>query len=173
MLNRNRLALAVLALGLATTAAAKPCRTYTGTFTAVAPAPADCASPVGICTHGTLVGGFPSIYDFVADTLVPTGTPGEFTYTGHSLITASKGTLTGSDSGHLTMQPDGTATFVTTVKIVGGTGKYEDATGQFVAPGVLDFATGGTVGSYTAQICKGQDDQTEVQDNQTDAQEGQ
>jgi len=166
MLNRNALAVAALTLGLATAAAAKPCKTYTGTFTAVAPAPADCASPVHICTHGTLVGGFPSIYDFVADTLVPTGTPGEFTYTGHSLITARKGTLTGSDSGHLTMQPDGTAPFVTTVKIVGGTDKYEDATGQFVAPGVLDLATGGTVGSYTAQICKGGDDEEDDQENQ-------
>src|SRR5947199_3506411 len=125
MLNRNRLALAVLALGLATTAAAKPCRTYTGTFTAVAPAPADCASPVGICTHGTLVGGFPSTYDFVADTLVPTGGPGEFAYTGHSVITTRKGKLFGSDSGHLTMLPDGTAPFVTTVQLVGGTRKYE------------------------------------------------
>jgi hypothetical protein len=167
MLN-NRLVLAVLAVGLATlaatTAAAKPCKTYTGTFTAVAPA--DCASPVGICTHGTLVGGFPSTYDFVADTLVPTDTPGEFTYTGHSLITARKGTLTGSDSGHLTMQPDGTATFVTTVKIVGGTGKYEDVTGQFVAPGVLTLATGGTVGSYTAQICKHEDDDADAQESQ-------
>ncbi len=164
MLNRNALVLAFLALGLAGAAAAAPCKTYAGTFTAVAPA--DCTSPVHICTHGTLVGGFPSTYDFVADTLVPSGTPGEFTYTGHSLITARKGTLTGSDSGHLTMQPDGTATFVTTVKIVGGTGKYEEVTGQFVAPGVLDLATGGTVGSYTAQICKPAEDEADAQESQ-------
>lgn len=164
MPRRTALPFAVLALGVAATAAATPCKTYTGTFTAVAPA--DCASPVGICTHGTLVGDFPSTYDFVADTLVPSGVPGEFTYTGHSLITARKGTLSGSDSGHLTMQPNGTATFVTTVKIVAGTGKYEDATGQFVAPGVLDLATGGTVGSYTAQICKGQDEGADAEGGQ-------
>ena len=164
MVNRNALTLAVFVVGLATAAAAAPCKTYTGTFTAVAPA--DCESPVRICTHGTLVGGFPSTYDFVADTLVPTGIPEEFTYTGHSLITTGKGTLTGSDSGHLTMRPDGTATFVTTVKLVGGTGKYEDVSGQFVAPGVLDLATGGTVGSYTAQICKDEDDEADGQGDQ-------
>src|SRR6266704_6576078 len=118
MVNRNALTLAVFVVGLATAAAAAPCKTYTGTFTAVAPA--DCASPVRICTHGTLVGGFPSTYDFVADTLVPTGIPGEFTYTGHSLITTRQGArLLGSDSGHLTIRADGTAPFVTTVHLVG------------------------------------------------------
>ena len=163
MRNRVAFALAVVALGGATTAAAKPCKLYTGTFTAVAPA--SCPSAVGICTHGTLVGGFPSTYDFVADTLMPTGAPGEFAYTGHSVITARKGQLFGSDSGRLTMLPDGTAPFVTTVKLVGGTGKYEGVTGQFVAPGVLDLATGATVGSYTARICKAEDDEDNQDDN--------
>jgi len=149
---------AVAALGVATGAAAKPCKAYTGTFTAVAPA--DCSSPVGICTHGTLVGDFPSTYDFVADTLVPTGNPGEFAYTGHSLITSRTGaTLLGSDSGLLTIQPDGTAVFVTTVQLVGGTRQYEGVTGQFIAPGVLNLGTGATVGSYTATICKAEDAQ--------------
>jgi hypothetical protein len=164
MISRKAVRFAVLALGLATSAAASPCKTYTGTFTAVAPA--TCSSPVGICTHGTLVGGFPSIYDFVADTLVPTGAPGEFAYTGHSVITTRKGKLFGSDSGHLTMQPDGTAPFVTTVELKGGTGKYEGVTGEFVAPGVLNLATGGTVGSYTARICRSEDDEEGNPDGQ-------
>jgi len=81
------------------------------------------------------------------------------------VITASPGTLFGSDSGHLTMQPDGTAPFVTTVQLVGGTRKYEGVTGQFVAPGVLDLATGATVGSYTARICKSDDDGENQDDN--------
>ena len=85
--------------------------------------------------------------------------------TGHSVITARKGQLFGSDSGRLTMLPDGTAPSVTTVKLVGGTGKYEGVTGQFVAPGVLDLATGATVGSYTARICKAEDDEDNQDDN--------
>lgn len=57
-------------------------------------------SPVRICTHGTLTGGFPSKYDFVMDTLVPTRIPGVFAYTGHSLITVQSGaTLTGATPG--------------------------------------------------------------------------
>jgi hypothetical protein len=66
------------------------CRTFAGSFT----------SPVRICTHGTLTGGFPSTYDFVMDTLVPTRIPGVFAYTGHSLITLQSGaTLTGATPG--------------------------------------------------------------------------
>jgi hypothetical protein len=150
--------LALAALGLAATAAAGPCKSYRGTFTAVRPA--ECPSPVGICTHGTLVGGFPSTYDFVADTLIPTGSPGEFAYTGHSVITTRQGArLSGSDSGHLTIMADGTAPFVTTVHLVGGTRQYEGATGQFVASGVLTLATGATVGSYEATVCKAEDGQ--------------
>jgi hypothetical protein len=54
---------------------------------------------------------------------------------------------------------------VTTVQLVGGTRKYEGVTGQFVAPGVLDLATGATVGSYTARICKSEDDEQNQDDN--------
>src|SRR5918912_1122071 len=94
------------------------CKTFSGDFTAVAPE--TCTSPVGICTHGTLTGGFPSTYDFVMDTLVPTGNPGEFAYTGHSVITTRGGAqLFGQDSGVLQFQPNGTATFVTTVHVQG------------------------------------------------------
>lgn len=157
MFTRSAIAFGILAAGLAAPADAKECKAFTGTFTAVPPA--GCTSPVGICTHGTLVGGFPSTYDFVADTLVPTGNPDEFAYTGHSTISTDKGLLFGSDTGTLTMQPDGTAPFVTTVQLVGGTGKYEGVTGQFVAPGVLNLATGETVGSYTARICKAKDEE--------------
>jgi len=149
---------AVVVVGIASAATAGPCKDYTGTFTAIAPA--DCFSPVGICTHGTLVGDFPSTYDFVADTLTPTENPVEFTYTGHSVITSHTGaTLLGSDSGRLTIRPDGTAAFVTTVELVGGTRQYAGVTGQFVAPGVLNLGTGATVGSYTATICKDEDAQ--------------
>lgn len=130
-------------------AAAGGCHSYAGDFTAVAPA--DCASPFGICTHGTLVGGFPSTYDFSVDTLDAFGN-----YTGHSMITTEQGALIfGHDSGTLVPHPDGTASFVTTVHVVGGTRQYAHATGEFVAPGVLDLVTGATIGTYTATICLG------------------
>ncbi len=152
-------AVALLIGGVMMALASGGCKSYSGTFTAVRPS--ECASPLTppLCTHGTLVGGFPSTYDFTADTLVPAGNPGEFAYTGHSIITTRPGaTLLGKDSGHLTIQPDGvTASFVTTVQIVGGTRQYEGATGTFVAPGTLNLITGATVGTYTATICKAED----------------
>ncbi|HEY6032343.1 MAG TPA: hypothetical protein VIU44_17365, partial [Gaiellaceae bacterium] len=77
-------------------------------------------------------------------------------YSGHSTITTDEGALIfGSDSGVLVPNGDGTANFVTTVQIVGGTRQYAHATGQFVAPGVLDLTTGDTVGTYSATICLG------------------
>ncbi len=129
-------------------AAAGGCHTYSGAFTAVAPA----TCPGVICTHGTLAGSFPSTYDFVATSVdFSTGA-----YSGHSTITSKQGALIfGSDSGQLVPNGDGTANFVTTVQIVGGTRQYAHATGTFVAPGVLNLATGATVGTYSATICLG------------------
>ncbi len=150
------LVVAGLIAGASPAFASGGCASYSGSFTAVAPSV--CLSPVGICTHGTLTGGFPSTYDFTADTLVPTGNPGEFAYTGHSIITTPPGAeLFGSDSGLLEMLGNGTASFVTTVNIVGGTRQYEGASGTFVAPDILNLVTGATVGTYTATICKAED----------------
>jgi hypothetical protein len=143
---------AALYLGSPAAFAEDGCKSFSGAFTAVAPAV--CPSAVNICTHGTLTGGFPSIYDFVMDTLVPTGRPGEFTYTGHSVITTKHGAqLFGSDSGVL-QSLGAVGAFVTTVQVYGGTRKYLGATGTIVAPGVLEFATGATTGTYSGTICK-------------------
>ena len=54
-------------------------------------------------------------------------------------------------------EEDGRAPFVTTVHLVGGTRQYAGASGQIVAPGVLDLAKGTTDGTYTAVICDGED----------------
>ena len=122
---------------------AADCQVASGDFTAVRPQ--SCSSPVGICTHGTLRGGFPSTYDFVADTLVPANdpdSPNKSLYTGHSIITTPKnGQLFGRDTGFLFVEEDGRAPFVTTVHLVGGTRQYAGASGQIVAPGVLDLAS--------------------------------
>lgn len=150
---------AAVALAIASAVFADECKTASGDFTAVRPLA--CSSPVQICTHGTLKGGFPSTYDFVADTLQPAGdpvSPNKFLYTGHSVITAADGSrLFGRDTGFLFIEPDGHAPFVTTVHIVGGTRQYAGASGQFVAPGVLHLDTGATDGTYTALICKDDD----------------
>jgi hypothetical protein len=95
--------------------------------------------------------------DFVMDTLVPTRFPRFFTYTGDSLITTPSGaTLTGRDSGLMRLNGDGTASFVTVVRIVGGTGELAGDTGGIVAPGTLDLASGSTVGTYSGILCSAQ-----------------
>lgn len=145
-------ALAAPAIATATT-----CRDYAGDFTAVAPA----ACSGVICTHGTLTGGFPSTYDFVADVVNP-----DNSFTGTSVITTTNGGLIfGEDAGQLTPTGPTTASFVTNVHIVGGTKQYGNASGTFVATGELSFITGETVGTYTARICKGRgqaDDRSET-----------
>ena len=125
---------ALVAIPAAGARADDACRTFAGSF--MAEPPKQCASPVGICTHGKLIGGFPSSYDFVMDTLVPTRIPG-------------------SDSGLMRLNGDGTASFVTVVRIVGGTGELAGATGGIVAPGTLNLATGSTAGTYSGALCGG------------------
>jgi hypothetical protein len=130
-------------------ASAKDCQEVSGPFSAVPPAA--CASPVGICTHGTLTGGLPSSYDFVADS--ETVADSVATLGGHSTITLDKGgaVLSGQDTSSLSLV---TGAFTTTVHIVGGTHQYKRASGTIVATGVFDLKTGGTQGTYTGTICK-------------------
>ena len=70
-----------------------------------------------------------------------------------SNTTAAGGQLFGSDSGILRITGPTTASFVTVVRIVRGTGEFAGATGGIVAPGQLDFVTGNTVGTYWGAVC--------------------
>ncbi len=56
----------------------------------------------------------------------------------------------------MTFLPNGTASFVTTIESVRGTRKYKHAAARFVAPGVLNLATGATTGTYRGTVCMGQ-----------------
>jgi hypothetical protein len=67
---------------------------------------------------------------------------------------ADRATLLGQDSGVMTFTGPTTATFVTTVNIVGGTKQFANATGQYVATGQLNFLTGEASGTFTSTVCK-------------------
>jgi hypothetical protein len=131
------------------------CKSYDGNFTSsVVPNP-----PPGavLATHGILTGDLNATYDFVMTSLRPDpNDPTTFYYAGHSVITLTKNghQLFTNDTGVMHIQPDGTALFTTTANIVGGTKNFKSVSGQFVASGVLNLATGQTVGTYTATICK-------------------
>jgi hypothetical protein len=123
-------------------AAAGGCHAVSGAFTAVSPP----VCPSFLCTHGRLTGDLSAIYDFVAIGVTPEGA-----VAGRSTITLDNGAVIhGSDASVL--NADGT--FVTTVRIVGGTRQYAHATGALVAPGAFT-ADGGTEGTYSGTICLG------------------
>jgi hypothetical protein len=158
-LKQRRAAGAVLAIVLALSSAhlrAATCKTTEGTFTSNLVPPPACQSPIGLCTIGTLDGKFPETYDFVIDTFDQPDLSGPAVYTGHSVITRTHGgaTLLGQDSGVMTFTGPTTATFVTTVNIVGGTKQFANATGQYVATGQLNFLTGEASGTFTSTVCK-------------------
>lgn len=122
--------------------AAGGCHGVSGAFTAVSPA--NC--PSFLCTHGRLTGDLSATYDFVATGLNPDGS-----VAGNSTITLDNGAvIRGNDTSVL----NGDGTFVTTVRIAGGTRQYAHATGALVAPGAFT-ASGGTEGTYSGTICLG------------------
>jgi hypothetical protein len=123
-----------------------------GPFSSDLVPPPVCTSPVGLCTTGQLSGNFPAKYEFRFSTLQSTADPSDptaFVYTGHSVVTTSRGVLYTEDSGLLHMPPDGSpGQFVTTASITSGSGRYRKATGVFVATGELDFVSGHATGSF-------------------------
>jgi hypothetical protein len=133
------------------------CIAYAGSFTSLSGDP--CTSPVGLCTHGTLVGDFPSRYDFTFQTLQsandPTD-PSKFVYTGNSVMTAADGSgiMCTNDTGVIHIPTDGSAaSFVTKAIVDHGTHKYRHMRGGFVATGSLMFETGNAVGNYSGVLC--------------------
>ena len=142
------------------------CQAIDGPFTSTLIPPPQCASPVGLCTHGILHGDLEATYDFTAATLMPVDDPehpGRLVYTGTSVITPAKGSkphgqLFSDDTGYLDPDPASPmAYFATTVHVVRGTKDAKHTTGSLIAEGALNFITGAAVGSYSGELC-GHDD---------------
>ena len=153
------LAFAVLAiLTVALSAAADGhCKTYAGHFVATTESPC-LASPVLLCTHGTLTGDLPSTYDFVMTSQTPLtdlSDPAFLVFTGDSVITTDAGRMLAHDTGKMWMDPSGVWPFETTVNIHSGDGAWEGATGRLVATGALDHHRGVTEGEYVGHVCVG------------------
>jgi hypothetical protein len=134
------------------TAAAKNCDVH-GTFTSVAVSATECASPIGLCTAGTIKGGLDGTFEFVGTTLsqsVDTPTTGVVFYTGDIVFHLKAGDLLAKDAGALGTTGAGDVADVIT--IVGGTGGLAGATGTLRNQGVFTQAAGGS-GEYTGQVC--------------------
>lgn len=101
----------------------------------------ECASPVGICTAGTLNGGIQGDFQFTALTLTPTGVPTVFSYTGTIEVQTKDGDIHISDAGAFDTTGDGPVVDLST--ITGGSGKFEGASGYIEIYGTFTFAAGG------------------------------
>jgi hypothetical protein len=134
-------------------------KTYNGSFSAELQPPPGCTSPVGICTHGYLAGDLNATYDFTMTELFPANDdpdhPNKLYYLGNSVITTEKGEILAEDTGVMYFDPTDESPFMTTANIVGGTHRYQHASGQFVATGSLILTTGAADGGYTANIVHG------------------
>jgi len=131
------------------------CQEYFGTFTSVLVPPPGCQSPVGVCTFGQLIGDVEGEYEFTMDTLTCGVDPDPCTYTGVSTVTTDKGIIETLDTGVLSLVGPGPSPFTTTAESVGGTRRYRNASGVFVATGEVDFLNGAAFGDYSLQICHG------------------
>lgn len=118
-----------------------------------------CPSPVGLCTHGILAGPLrDATYDFIVETFEPDPEdPTRIIATGVSVVTTREGQMFTDDVSILQLtgpDPSDPVLFETTATITSGTQRWKHTTGEFVATGTLDFATGQSIGSYTASLCR-------------------
>ena len=131
------------------------CHAFYGPFTSVVVPPPACKSPVGLCTHGILVGELPATYDFTAltQTMDPNN-PNVVTLTGKSIVTTGAGVI---DTDDVSVINFATGDFVTKA-LVHKTKIRGAKTGGFIAAGNLDLTTGQAVGNYSAILCPRGDD---------------
>jgi len=149
----------VVAFGASTREAdaRQSCRKIHGTITSHITDPANCTSPVGLCTAGTITGGGPLNGATVFTTLalapsacLPGVPPTTLSYTGVLTISTRRGTVTTTDVGLLD-QANLVFTEIDTVQ--GGTGEFAGATGTWLISGpVIDNGTGFR-GDITGELC--------------------
>lgn len=158
MMRLVQAAMFVVALSVGIQADMGGCQELTGDFTSTVVPPPECASPVGICTHGVLTGDVEGTYDFVITEFIcgaDPGNPSLCTYKGDSVVTTAKGSITTADTGVMDIANPLAVPFVTTAESIAGTNRYRNAESVFVATGELNFITGEAVGTYTLQVCHG------------------
>jgi hypothetical protein len=149
----------VVAFGASTREAdaRQSCHKVQGTVTSHIVDPANCPSPVGLCTAGTITGGGPLNGATVFTTLalapsacLPGVPPTTLSYTGVFQITTNSGTITTTDVGLL---DQANLVFTEIDQVQGGTGQFAGATGTWIISGpVIDSGTGFR-GEITGELC--------------------
>ena len=127
------------------------CKPIIGHFEAHVVPPPDC--PAAFCTAGRAWGGLQGTYQFTMTTLQPSGAvPSVMFFTGDSVVTTKSGDLVfGTDTGSIDLGPN--AGFASLITFNGGTGAFQNATGQIRLRGELNADDGTTSGDYLGTIC--------------------
>jgi len=100
-----------------------------------------CASPIGLCTAGSLNGGIQGDFVFTAASLAPTNVPTVLSYTGTIVVHTMTGDIRINDAGVFDTTGDGPVVDLST--ITGGTGDFTGASGFLEIFGTFTFAAGG------------------------------
>lgn len=133
------------------------CKIVRGSLEERAVAPAECASPVGLCTTGNVFGKITGQFRFTASSIVnsvDTGTTGVVFVTGDSIFTNvtfgnKRGTITTKSAAVYKTTGEGELSDIQI--ITGGTGGLVGATGTVQLLG--NFINGSGTSSFEGTIC--------------------
>jgi hypothetical protein len=120
-----------------------------------------CTSPVGLCTAGVVTGSglLNGSNTFTAFGLAPSaGLPGivpetTVSFAGERVIITERGTLTLSAVGVFDTAPTAMGEFDELEKVIGGTGRFAEATGTLHLFGRATADGSGFVGNIRGEIC--------------------
>jgi hypothetical protein len=106
-----------------------------------------------VTTTGTLSGGLSGRYDFTLNGTVPSPARNNILlFVGSSTITTKQGhLLNGADAGAIDSASPGN--LVDLITITGGTGAFQNASGQIRVSGNFDAAKGKGASTYKGRIC--------------------
>ena len=130
--------------------AQEKCKPVVGNFEAQVLPTSECNAI--LCTEGRVWGGLQGTYQFKMTTLRSSGVAAIMFFTGISEVTAKSGDLLfGADTGSVDLGAAGG--FASLITFSGGTGAFENASGQIRLRGELDPVEGTTSGDYLGSVC--------------------
>ena len=109
-------------------------------------------SDPSVTATGTLSGKLPGKYNFTINSLIPGPENTSVSlFTGSATITTRQGDIFGVDAGALDSVSPGN--IVDLLTITGGTGVFENASGQIQLSGNFDSARGRGTSTYKGRLC--------------------
>ena len=152
----RRLGLVLLLVTALPLIADQNCKPVEGHFeaTAIFPGQGFCPTTAQLCTSGDVWGGIQGHYQFIMNTLNPSGAvPTIFFFTGNSTVSLKSGDqVLGTDTGSIDLSPS-EGGFASLITFNGGSGSMADATGQIRLRGHFDASAGTTAGDYSGRLC--------------------